>query len=327
MPDPRLVSRAQRAATMLERAWDRWRAAHGLAAEPLPPVSSYVGYSIEEPWGRPRVVFGVDAADAEKLATLLQDCAAPPQQAMDKARARIPAQGRNADLNGTCEQHSGATLEHSGATLEHSGATLEHSGATLEHSGATLEHSGTERSAGPAKGAHPVEAEAHPDDQADADGVQEGGTTDLAVHSDGAGEDGAGESAAPDGTAADALEGSPENLDLPVGQDDPVGQDGPATPDGSGSDQQELPAAADSQDPGESAVRKMQDASGTGDARNAGHGVTDTMVAELAGWAAGELPGQASARLAAWAAVGGTSARSDVDADLRTSSGAAEPIS
>jgi hypothetical protein len=306
MPDPRLVSRAQRAATMLERAWDRWRAAHGLAAEPLPPVSSYVGYSIEEPWGRPRVVFGVDAADAEKLATLLQDCAAPPQQAMDEARARIPAQGRNADLNGTCEQHSGATLEHSGATLE---------------------HSGTERSAGPAKGAHPVEAEAHPDDQADADGVQEGGTTDLAVHSDGAGEDGAGESAAPDGTAADAPEGSPENLDLPVGQDDPVGQDGPATPDGSGSDQQELPAAADSQDPGESAVRKMQDASGTGDARNAGHGVTDTMVAELAGWAAGELPGQASARLAAWAAVGGTSARSDVDADLRTSSGAAEPIS
>jgi hypothetical protein len=291
---------------MLERAWDRWRAAHGLAAEPLPPVSSYVGYSIEEPWGRPRVVFGVDAADAEKLATLLQDCAAPPQQAMDEARARIPAQGRNADLNGTCEQHGGATLEHGGATLE---------------------HSGTERSAGPAKGAHPVEAEAHPDDQADADGVQEGGTTDLAVHSDGAGEDGAGESAAPDGTAADAPEGSPENLDLPVGQDDPVGQDGPATPDGSGSDQQELPAAADSQDPGESAVRKMQDASGTGDARNAGHGVTDTMVAELAGWAAGELPGQASARLAAWAAVGGTSARSDVDADLRTSSGAAEPIS
>ncbi len=307
MPDPTLVSRAQRAATMLERAWDRWRAAHGLAAEPLPPVSSYVGYSIEEPWGRPRVVFGVDAADAERLATLLQDCAAPPQQAMDEARARIPAQGRTADLNGTREQHSGATLEHSGATLEHSGATLE--------------HSGTERSAGPAKGAHPVEAEAHPDDQADADGVQEGGTTDLAVHSDGAGEDGAGESAAPDGTAADAPEGSPENLDLPVGQDDPVGQDGPATPDGSGSDQQELPAAADSQDPGESAVRKMQDASGTGDARNAGHGVTDTMVAELAGWAAGELPGQASARLAAWAAVGGTSARSDVDADLRTSSG------
>src|ERR1035437_7708954 len=302
MPDPRLVSRAQRPPTRLKGVWDRWRAAHGLGAKPFPPVSSYVGYSIEEPWGRPRVVFGVDAADAEKLATPLQDCAAPPQQAMDEARARIPAQGRNADLNGTCEQHGGATLEYGGATLW---------------------HSGTERSAGPAKGAHPVEAEAHPDDQADAAGGPEGGTTDLAVHSDGAGEDGAGESAAPDGTAADAPQGSPENLVLPVGQDDPLGQDGPATPDGSGSDQQELPAAADSQDPGESAVRKMQDASGTGDARNAGHGVTDTMVAELAGWAAGELPGQASARLAAWAAVGGTSARSDVDAALRTRSGAA----
>jgi hypothetical protein len=73
MPDPRLVSRAQRAATMLERAWERWRDAHGLAAEPLPPVSSYVGYSIEEPWGRPRVVFGVAAEDAERLAAFLED--------------------------------------------------------------------------------------------------------------------------------------------------------------------------------------------------------------------------------------------------------------
>ncbi len=72
MPDPRLVSRAQRAATMLERAWERWRTTQGLEAEPMPPVSSYVGYSIEEPWGRPRVVFGVDAEDAERLAALLQ---------------------------------------------------------------------------------------------------------------------------------------------------------------------------------------------------------------------------------------------------------------
>ena len=57
---------------MLERAWERWRTTQGLEAEPMPPVSSYVGYSIEEPWGRPRVVFGVDAEDAERLAALLQ---------------------------------------------------------------------------------------------------------------------------------------------------------------------------------------------------------------------------------------------------------------
>ncbi len=56
MRDPDLVTRAQRAAVALERAWERWRAMHGLSAEPMPPVSSYVGYSIEEPWGRPRVV-------------------------------------------------------------------------------------------------------------------------------------------------------------------------------------------------------------------------------------------------------------------------------
>jgi hypothetical protein len=71
MGDPQMVSRAERAAAALERAWERWRIMHGLAAEPTPPVSSYVGYSIEEPWGRPRVVFGVDAAEAELLAALL----------------------------------------------------------------------------------------------------------------------------------------------------------------------------------------------------------------------------------------------------------------
>jgi hypothetical protein len=32
---------------------------------------------------------------------------------------------------------------------------------------------------------------------------------------------------------------------------------------------------------------------------------SDTIAAELAGWASGELPGEASARLAAWATIGG----------------------
>ncbi|MGD0685130.1 MAG: hypothetical protein ABSA03_08410 [Streptosporangiaceae bacterium] len=71
MRDPDLVSRAQRAATALERAWDHWRTSHGLDAEPPPPVSSYVGYSLEEPWGQPRVVFGIAAEEAEQLATFL----------------------------------------------------------------------------------------------------------------------------------------------------------------------------------------------------------------------------------------------------------------
>jgi hypothetical protein len=79
MRDPDLVKRAERAAISLERAWTRWRAAHGLDAGPMPPVSSYVGYSLVEPWGQPRVVFGVGAEEAEKLAALLDghDCVGP----------------------------------------------------------------------------------------------------------------------------------------------------------------------------------------------------------------------------------------------------------
>jgi len=79
MRDPDLMGRAQRAAAELERAWDRWRTLHGLGREPMPAVSSYVGYSLEEPWGQPRVVFGIEAREAEQLAALLDrhDCAGP----------------------------------------------------------------------------------------------------------------------------------------------------------------------------------------------------------------------------------------------------------
>jgi len=79
MRDPDLVKRAERAATALERAWEHWRIMHGFGGDPLPPVSSYVGYSLEEPWGQPRVVFGVAAEEAERLAALLDghDCVGP----------------------------------------------------------------------------------------------------------------------------------------------------------------------------------------------------------------------------------------------------------
>ena len=117
MRDPDLVTRAQRAAVALERAWERWRAMHGLSADPMPPVSSYVGYSIQEPWGRPRVVFGVDAREAELLAALLDhhECVGPfyteppsgtaygigapasSDSPLDEARSRIPAQAQAAE--------------------------------------------------------------------------------------------------------------------------------------------------------------------------------------------------------------------------------------
>jgi hypothetical protein len=94
MRDPELMLRAQRAATELERAWERWRTMHGLGTEPLPPVSSYVGYSLEEPWGQPRVVFGIAAGEAEHLAALLDrhDCAGP-------VYAGMTSQGTRPELN------------------------------------------------------------------------------------------------------------------------------------------------------------------------------------------------------------------------------------
>jgi len=79
MRDPDLVVRAQLAASALEGAWHRWRVVHGLTADLMPAVSSYVGYSLEEPWGQPRVVFGLAAEDAEQLVGLLErhDCVGP----------------------------------------------------------------------------------------------------------------------------------------------------------------------------------------------------------------------------------------------------------
>jgi hypothetical protein len=77
MRDPELVARAQRAATRLESAWEQWRALHGLAVAPGQPVVSYVGYSLKEPWGEPRVVIGIGADEAEYLAEFLDrdECA------------------------------------------------------------------------------------------------------------------------------------------------------------------------------------------------------------------------------------------------------------
>ncbi len=102
MRDPDLVKRAERAAMSLERAWSQWRAAHGVTTAPMAPVSSYVGYSLEEPWGQPRVVFGVGAEDAEKLAALLDghDCVGPVHAELTSpARLAARADRRSGEVN------------------------------------------------------------------------------------------------------------------------------------------------------------------------------------------------------------------------------------
>jgi hypothetical protein len=90
MRDPELVARAQRAATRLESAWEQWRALHGLADAPGQPVVSYVGYSLKEPWGEPRVVIGIDADEAEYLAEFLDrdECKPRGQAQFQQSRAR-----------------------------------------------------------------------------------------------------------------------------------------------------------------------------------------------------------------------------------------------
>lgn len=78
MRDPELVSCAQRAAAELERAWAQWRAGQGRTGQGgcadagAESVASYVAHSLDHPWGRPRVVLGLDAEDARELAALLQ---------------------------------------------------------------------------------------------------------------------------------------------------------------------------------------------------------------------------------------------------------------
>jgi hypothetical protein len=57
---------------------------------PSQPIVSYVGYSLKEPWGEPRVVIGIDADEAEYLADFLDrdECA----QRGQVARQQIPLQ-------------------------------------------------------------------------------------------------------------------------------------------------------------------------------------------------------------------------------------------
>jgi hypothetical protein len=100
MRDPELVARAHHAATRLEVAWEKWRALHGLALAPGQPVVSYVGYSLKEPWGEPRVVIGIDADEAEYLAEFLdRECAERvqiPQQQVRRAEPQPDSSGEHA---------------------------------------------------------------------------------------------------------------------------------------------------------------------------------------------------------------------------------------
>ena len=94
MRDPELVARAQRAATRLESAWERWKALQGLGETPAQPVVGYVGYALKEPWGQPRAVIGFSADEAERLAEFLE------RDSGDFGATGLTALRRAADLGG-----------------------------------------------------------------------------------------------------------------------------------------------------------------------------------------------------------------------------------
>jgi hypothetical protein len=112
MRDPELIARARYAAARLEQAWDRWRTLHGLGGV-ADPLASYVGYSLKEPMGQPRVVIGLDAAEAEYFAEFLEnhECGGRAQaeapSVNDTARQPAPrgrAQAEAPSVNNTARQ-------------------------------------------------------------------------------------------------------------------------------------------------------------------------------------------------------------------------------
>jgi hypothetical protein len=430
MPDPRLVSRAQRAATMLERAWERWRSAHGLAAEPLPPVSSYVGYSIEEPWGRPRVVFGVAAEDAERLAALLQDSLDRGDEADDDgpwpaARGGVPSGPAGTERGNLLEDVRGRIPVQGWPEFSESREQLNSSGGTgpdpahsypdhghpdhghpdhghPDHGHPDHGDNGLAAVGGPAGADSPaaraddlvveddpryaddeaehaawlsgIRASGDADDDDDeycdtaddlratpagadtADRAGGNGASDRPAVSDGAaGPDGApgpgpadtgvigwpssaGLTHAPRPPASPPREDRPQRNGAPAdGEPKPGPETGPApagpAPAGPApaGPAPAGPAQTGPARPGDGAVDRPQDgptaAAAESPAELAGRtGLTETMAAELAGWAAGELPGQASARLAAWASVGGAVARGRQQARRAGGSTAAERV-
>ena len=93
--DPWPWGRASSAAGRLEQAWLRWRSVHGFTGAADPPTS-YVGRSQTEPMDQPRVVMGIDAAEAIRFADFLDRraglCKPRPEPPRPSDQVTVPAQ-------------------------------------------------------------------------------------------------------------------------------------------------------------------------------------------------------------------------------------------
>ncbi len=261
MRDPEMVARAGYAAARLEQAWERWRVLHGLSGS-ADPLASYVGYSHKEPMGQPRVVIGVDAAEAEFFADFLEghDCAVPGlagEASAASAPGLPPAGPSAADTR----------------TVNGSGH-LPVNGASRPSGSGSLYPPVTGPQPVMANGSpHPAEASTPaPRDVPSEPMVRLVDDTDPRVRPAPAAERPVTGPQAPVPPVTRAFP-APVPTFTPIGETGPAGrpgEPGPADPRGA------MDPSAGSQPPG-------------------------IIAAELAGWASGELPGQASEQLASWA--------------------------
>jgi hypothetical protein len=337
MRDPELVARAGYAAARLEQAWERWRALHGLGGS-ADPLASYVGYSLKEPMGQPRVVIGVDAAEAEFFADFLESHATSATGANSGLADASPAPGMglaagdSVPVNGMHPQASGPMHPSvSGPMLPPvsgpqralaNGSARPVGPAPVSGPLSTSPALGT----GPMTGTGPLGT-----GPADAPAGLGNGPAASASRNGGPGAAPAPRDvpSAPmvrlmDGTDTGARPGprfEPAGpLAAPVGAERPLG--GPAA---SGPATSVFPAIpADPPGPLGAPIAPLSPAAPNGHADHDGYQARagslspaeypgpgaaagspeppDAIAAEMAGWASGELPGQASEHLASWAA-------------------------
>jgi hypothetical protein len=276
MRDPELVARAGYAAARLEQAWERWRMHHGLDGS-ADPLASYVGYSHKEPMGQPRVVIGVDAAEAEFFADFLEshDCTmsggalgADPGAGLPAADTRPVNVGGRLAVNGHPRPSASGALY---PPVSGPQPVMVNGSHPAEASAAAARSA----AAGPGPALAPRDVPPEPM-------VRLLDDTDPSARPVGAEHPATSPQAAPAPAPVNRVFPAPVPTFTPIGETGPTGYNG---------------------DPGPADHRGLLDPSATP------QDSPDVMAAELAGWASGELPGQASEQMASWAAADGPGAR------------------
>jgi hypothetical protein len=298
-----MVARAAYAAARLEQAWERWRALHGLSGS-ADPLASYVGYSHQEPMGQPRVVIGVDAAEAEYFADFLEghDCAAPglSGDASAASAAGLPVDTRSVSGSGHLPVNGAARPPDNGALRpSDSGALYPPVSGPQPVMANGSPHPGQASAA--SRGPGP----AGPIGMPSRDGMTAGPGGGAGVANGG----GAGSAPAPRDVPSEPMvrlvdDTDPHARPAAAAERPITGPQAPVPP---------VPPAFPAPVPtftpiGETGPAGLAGEPGPGEPWGAvdplaGSEPPDVIAAELAGWASGELPGQASEQLASWASA------------------------